>query len=521
MLVSVVIGMLAALALTTGTQADRSSASDRNHEQSLGVAEAGVQQVVSRISAEAAGTDTTAPYFWSIPLGSTFPSTCHQGGNCPAAQNDTSGAYKGSTPQGTYWYWVTRCDPTSGSADPCRTPTNLAADGFVIDAQATSTGTLLQRGRRIEVTLIPPARFPGGKDYAMFSYTSIAIQNNDQVLNGDVFANDNIDVSQSNHNSTNDPTLRGSLTAARGWINLDSSVYITGNVWSGGPNYAQQWAISMGGNSRIDGWARASNTQPGSCNDANYNVPMANGSSIGGSLTTLGVKSTSTGTVGGAYQPNTCTVASPQQPLPTYTFNPKIYGPNTYPIDTCPAHNGVCEFSSVASFQSWLSGNLANFQGAFLVNEAAPAQTSNHRVDLTGAQLTGNTTIITNAPVFTGNLDDSNVAGGSAEFVIVSHYAPPSSTGCDTEHDTSDCAVHIKNNFSLNAAGTCKTATLVYADLGPVAVKNGSVVCGAIESDGILVKNNQQVIYDDRIKQVVGFGNSAYVVSRWIELPVS
>ncbi len=513
-LVSMLVGLFATLALTTGTFADRSSSSDRNHEQSLGVAEAAVHQVIERISAQASGTDTSSPNFWSLPLGATTPASCSVGGACVAAKGNS--AYSGSTAQGSYWYWVTRCDSRSAS-DPCRTPSGLAADGFIVDAQSLSGGATLQRGRHVQVQLIPPSRFPEGKNYAMFSYTSIAIQNNDQVLNGDVFANDNISISQSNHSAQNDPTLKGSLTAARGWINIDSSVYITGNVWSGGPDYANHWAINMGGNSRIDGWARASNTTPGQCNDSNYNVPMANGASIGGTLTTLGTKSTQTGTVTGAYQPNTCTPASPPQPMPGYTFNPEIYGPDTYAVDTCPAHNGVCQFSSVTAFQTWLAANETNFLGAYYVREGSPSQTN--RIDLSGAQLKGSAVIVSDAPIYTGNLDDSQVPGDSATFVIVSHYQPPTASGCDTEHDTSDCAVHIKNNFALNANGTCKTATLVYADKGPVAIKNGQTLCGSVLSDGILVKNNQQVTYDDRITRVVGFGDAAYGIVRWQELP--
>lgn len=512
-LISMVVGLFASLALVTGTFADRSSTSDRNHEQSLGVAEAAVHQVIERISAQASGADTSSPNFWSLAFGATTPASCAVGGSCPDAKNDP--AYSGSTAQGSYWYWITRCDPHSPT-DPCRTPTGIAADGFIVDTQSASGGTSLRRGRHVQVTLIPPARFPEGKNYAMFSYTSIAIQNNDQVLDGDVFANDNISISQSNHNTANDPTLRGSLTAARGWINIDSSVLITGNVWSGGPDYTNHWAITMGGNSRVEGWVRASNTTPGQCSDANYNVPMANGAVIAGSLTTLGTKSTQTGSVIGSYVPNTCTPASPPEPPPSYTFNPDLYGPEDYAVDTCPAHNGVCRFSSVANFQTWFASNKSNFQGAYLVD--GPGASQANRIDLSGAIMTGSVTIVTDAPIYTGNLDDSQVPGNSATLVLVSHYQPPTATGCDTEHDTSDCAVHIKNNFALNANGTCKTATLVHADKGPVAIKNGQTLCGSVEADGILVKNNQQITYDDRITRIVGFGNSAYAIARWQEL---
>jgi len=495
-IVAMVIGMLASLALTTGRKADWQSSSDRNHEQSLGVAEAGIQQVIGRISAEASGRDTTEPNFWSLSPGQTSPSVCTAGNPCAAAQADPR--YTFSTPQGTYWYWVTRTE-----------------NGFKIDAQSRSGGAHLGRGRHIQVTLAPPERFPGGKAYALFSHTSIVIQNNDQVLDGDVFANDNISISQSNHNTANDPTLRGGLTAARGWIALDSNVYITGNVWSGGPNYDQHWAIQLGGNSTIGGWAKASATDPpASCAQSDYNVPMANGARVLGSLTTLG-EPTGAGTVGGSIYRNTCTSAAPAQALNDYLAYTQC--------GQCYDQSSYYEFSSVAAFQSWLQSHINDFHGTFIVTaptSGAGMPTQTNRIDLTGAHMTGKVTIVTNAPVYTGNLDDSYVPSNIKDntFVVISHYAPPVSTSCDTEHDTSECAVHIKNNFALDASGVCKTATLVYADNGPVAIKNGQTMCGSVISNGIVVKNGQTLTYDSRISRIVGFGPSTYEVSRWQEL---
>jgi Tfp pilus assembly protein PilX len=495
--VSLVIGVLSSLALSTGRQADWASSSDRNHEQSLGVAEAGVQQVISRISAEAAGTDTSAPNFWALTPGTTSPSSCSAGGQCSAARDDSR--YSFTTPQGKYWYWVTR-----------------TTQGYILDAQSKSGATHLGRGRHIQVTLTPPARFPGGHKYALFSYLSIVVQNNDQVLDGDVFANDNISISQSNHNTANDPTLRGSLTAARGWISLDSNVYITGNAWSGGPNYDQHWAMALGGSSTIGGWAKASATDPpSSCMNSDYNVPMANGARIVGDLTTLG-DPTGSGTVVGTINRHVCTAAAPAQALDGYLAYTSC--------GNCYDQSSYHEFATVAEFQSWLTNHLTDFHGTFIVSAPtsgpnAPSQSN--RIDLTGAQLTGPTTIVTNAPVYTGTLDDSAVTIPDNTLVIVSHYQPPDSTACDTEHDSSDCAIHVKNNFALNADGTCKTATLLYADKGPVAIKNGQTVCGSVISNGIVVKNGQTITYDDRISKIVGFGPATYEVSRWQELASS
>lgn len=510
MLVSILIGALASLALTTGTQADRSSTSDRNREVALGVAEAGLHEVTARISAQAGGTNTSSPSFFALSPGVTAP--CEIAGPTPPEQCDaakSSSAYRGTTPQGTYWYWVTR-----------------TTDGFIIDAQAKTPGTSLSRGRHIRVTLRPPDAFPNA-NYALFSHTNIALQNNDQVLDGDVFANYSVHID----NSNKDPTVRGSITSATSWVSLDANVHVTGNVWSGGYDQTSaidRWAIDLGSGALLDGWAKASVSVPNCQGElqTNYNVRMANGSRIKDSVTTFGAK-TGGGTVdGNRVTSGACTSAATPQPIPTFTFNKANYGCALSGESwTCPSD--YHEFFSVTEFQSWLNANKNDFRGTFRVSDPNPSQTN--RVDLTGAKLTGSVTIVTEAPacppcgvpVYTADLDDAN-APGSPLFVLVSHYRPPVSTTCDTEHDSSECAVHVKNNFALNADGTCKTATLVYADKGPVAIKNNGTTCGSVIADGIFVKNGLTIAYDDRISRLVGFSPAAgatYVAEEWQELP--
>jgi hypothetical protein len=517
------VGVLASLALASGRQSEWSSTSDRNHEQSLGVTEAGLNQVVGRIGAQAATPPASGPNYWAMAAGTSLPSSCPPASGrpavtCSAAQTDSN--YSASTPQGKYWYWVNRCGPGLTPALPC--PGDVLAQGFIVDVQGTTGVNVLKRGRHIQATLTPPARFSGDTAYALFSNTTIVVQDNDQVRAGNIFANESILLSNSNTR----PTLQGSVTSATGWVELGSGVQVTGSVWSGGYNATASppWAINLGGGAEIDGWAMASvsnPTDPTTCGNevpANYNVPMANASVIKGDLTTLGTN-TGPGVVQGQVH-HTCTAATPRKDLPP--FNPADYGTPT-------------TFNSVAAFQGWMycNGGLTNLQGTFVVNESAPAQTGNgtncgnetsyHRIDLTGALLKGPLTIITNAPIYTGSLDDSQVpcpqTPCNSTLVLVSHYAPPASNTCSTTSDTSECAIHLKNNFSLNAAGTCKTATLAYADLGAVAIKNGGTLCGSVVSDSILVKNGETVTYDLRIDHILGFGLSAYAITRWEELP--
>jgi len=513
-LVAMLIGALASLALTTGRQAEWSSTSDRNREQSLGVAEAGLHQVISRITAEVSGTDTTAPNYWALTTGQTTPSTCTQGGSCPAAQNDTTGAYKATTPQGTYWLWVTRI-----------------AQGFVVDVESKTGGTTLGRYRHIQATLSPPSRFAGNLSYALFSNTSIALQSNDQVLKGNVFANTNISIQNSNAT----PAIQGSITSATGYIDLQNGVQVTGNVWSGGFNSTASppWAVNIANGASIGGSVMASATNTGDCASLpNHNYDIAVGSppsgtpAIGGGATTLG-SITGAGAVSVTPPVSTgaCTAAAPTQNLQTscqtnppgnlcFQFNPANYDPSTY-------HH----FTTVSDFQSWLASNGNQLQGTFLVDPNPSTVSQNNRIDLSTASLVGSTTIVTTAPIYTDGLTDAGLTGGGILF-LVSHYAPPPSTSCSTTSNTSECAIHITNSFSTNSDGSCKTATLIYADQGPVAIKNGSNgqsnsgnLCGSVISNGILVKNQETVTYDHRIDNVVGFGPDTYAITHWEELP--
>jgi hypothetical protein len=127
-------------------------------------------------------------------------------------------------------------------------------------------------------------------------------------------------------------------------------------------------------------------------------------------------------------------------------------------------------------------------------------------------KLAGDMTLITNAPVMTGAIDDTNVTG-RAIVTLISHYEPPTSTACDVNNDASECAVHLKNNFDPS----CKTSVLVYADRGPSAIKNPQAMCGSVMAEGILLKNSQTVKFDPAVLRVIGLGPSTYEIAQWEE----
>jgi hypothetical protein len=457
-IVAMLIGSLTSLAMTTGHQANTSSTKDRNSEQALDVSEAGVHQAISKID-ELTQTQSFVNSF----------------------------SFTGSTSEGNYEVDVTR----------------KADDGFIIESIGNVGGSSLERKRKLKVTFAPPELFPG-ELLALFSSTSIELKNND-ILAGDIWANDSVLIRQGvNHN--------GSVTAAQSWFQIEANGRVGGNVWSGGFNAAGTWAIDMGQHSVIEGWAKASVTAPAdpeTCDGEthnNYDVVMSNSASIGKDLTTLGER-LGGGTVGGTISLHTCTAAPAPRVMQPFSFYAGNYDQGTlHPPADDP------DGWTVAEFQSWLSGQGGNIQGTFHVNDPAPSQ--GNRIVLTGANLTGNTTIITNAPVFTNGIEDDGVSD-EARFVVVSHYQPPTSTGCDVNHDGSECAIHAKNNFDPD----CRTAVLLYADKGPVAVKNNNDMCGSVVSDGILIKNNQTLNVDPRVQRVVGFGPTTWEIARWEEIP--
>ena len=455
-LVALVVAVLASVALSTGNQADSASARDRNSAAALGVTEAGVHEAIAKIeSLVASDSGFVRPF-----------------------------SFTGSTAEGSYSVDVTR-----------------VSQGFLIDAQGTVGGDQTGRTRRVHVSLLPPETFGDGKAYSLFSSTSTDVRNNDVVI-GDVWSNDSITMRP-------DSRLDGSLTSAQSWIKLESRAIVNGNAWSGGFDPVAGSAISLAAGSTITGWAKASvtaPTDPETCSGAtavrpHYDAATASTSSIAGTVTTFGQVNPALGTTGPRLE-GVCTPAPAPIAMPTFTFNRSSYDPATYR-----------EFSSVAAFQSWLntpSTNGQNLIGTFVVNESAPSQAK--RIDLTGTKLLGDVTLITNAPVMTGAIDDTKVAG-RAVVTIVSNYAPPTSTACEVSSDTSECAIHLKNNLDAS----CRTAVLAYSNRGPTAIKNVQPMCGSVIAQGVLLRNSQTVRFDAAVQRVVGLGPSSYEIARWEE----
>jgi hypothetical protein len=408
-----------------------------------------------------------------------------------AKLQETDGAFtgdlSGSTTEGDYEVTVT----------------HLTRNRLRIDSTGTAgTGGGLVASRKLRVTMAPPPSFK----YALFSNTTINTKNNDTIV-GDMWANENVIVAEND-------TITGSVTAATGYIQIDNGGHVTGDAWSGGFNPSNGYAIYVSTNGQVDGSAKASVTAPtdpvtcGGENQSNYKVQLDNGAHIAGNVTTWGAK-TGSGTVGppGTITPDTCSAAPATEPMPTYTYSPSNYDPATlheYGTASTPSA------TAVSDFQTYVAAHASTLQGTFFINQSGVVNQGN-RLELSGVTIIGDTVIVTNTPIFTNGMTDNTT---DAVLVLASTYQPPTGSSCDLNQDSSECAIHLKNNFQP----TDETAVLAYAPYGPVAIKNNQIQFGAIYADNIEIKNGQEMTYDPRVERPVGFGPQTYVVQTWLEL---
>lgn len=450
-----VMGTLMAVILSVSTHTNFATGRGKSWVQALHVGEAGVQEAISKLQA------TNGGY---------------------------SGTFTGTTDEGSYSVTVAA----------------LTRNRFRIDATGdVLAGQGLSASRKLRITMAPPPMFK----YALFSNTTIATKGGD-VITGDVWANQNVIVEQGN-------VITGTITAATGYIYMKNGSTVSGDAWSGGFEPTAGEAIHLDGTAVIQGKARASVTAPtdpdtcGGESQSNYKVRLENGASIGQTLTTWGSK-TGSGTVGVLpINENVCTSAPPTEPMPTYTYAPENYDPDVlHEFGTASTPSAT----AVDDFQAYLAAHSSSFSGVFFVNQSG-AVNQDVRLDLTNVTITGDTTIVSNTPIFTNGLTDDT---SDAIVNLVSFYQPPVGSSCELNQDNSECSVHLKNNFQA----TGNTAVLIYAPYGPVAIKNNEVQYGAIYSENIQIKNNQTMTYDSRIERVAGFGPVTYEVETWLECPL-
>ncbi len=437
-----------------------SSARNRSWGQALHVAESGIHQAVAYLQNSA--------------------------GVVPAS------LVTGTTEEGSYEYRITA----------------LPRNRYQIDSVGTvGPGGPTTSSRRLRVMMAPPVSFK----YALFSLSDVTTKNNNNVC-GDIYANTYVEVYNGDAvRAVTSPTCpsggangSGHITAATGYVSMDSNSTVEGDVWSGG--YSGNYGISMGSGSTIGGDAKASSSTPGCADDpGNTYYRIGTSGSIAGSATAWGTISS---TVAGTKSQNTCTAASETKPIPTYVFNAANYPAATLRTYTFPA--------DYAAFNSYITANQSNLSGTFYISGGGAA----YPIDLGGVTITGDLTVIaTDSPI-----DGSNGMGASGSndkiVVLASWYAAPASSCSTNGGNPADCAIGIKNDFDMDPGDLSdddNVAVLLYAPNGPIAFKNSAEFHGAVYANNIQIKNNMNVAYDARLDQIVGFGKTTLDIEDWQE----
>ena len=436
-----VAAMLAAVILYQGTSTDRHSGRGRNWNQALQNADGGVEEAISKLQAS--------------------------NGVVPAD-------FTGQNADGTYSVHVTY----------------LGRNRYQFDSTGT-TGTVqgLKAERSVRVVMGPPKSFK----YALFSSSSVDTKNND-VVNGDIYANDEVTVDLGD-------TVNGSVTSATKYVTMKNNSEITGDVYTGGydsAGYAVK-GTTIGGNVKAGSLAPGA---PDDCSSESHSDYKVTAGSIGGTIKTWG--SLASGQPNGAKVfTGVCVAAPHKEVFPQFLYNPANYTP------------APVEFANSSAFNTYINAHKNDMKGTFVVGGSA--SDPNNYVNITGIKVSADLTIIANGPITAdqGSADVTAANHNDKLMVLVSYYTPQPNVACASNGgNPGDCAIGIKNNFQVSD----NTATLVYAPNGPVAFKNNAEFLGAVYAGNIVMKNNQVTTYDPRVEQIVGFGPVTLEQESWEEL---
>jgi len=286
-----------------------------------------------------------------------------------------------------------------------------------------------QFAREVEITYEPVPSFK----YAIFSQTALSVANNMTVM-GDIYSAGDVTV------GTN-ATVCGSVLSSGGGVTMQNGATIvktysalgcsgkSGNVWTGGSN-----GIATGTTGSIQGNVKASNPSTATCGTGGATY------AITGSITVTGT-ATACGSIASSITAATKTAgSSTSQPVPitfpAFTFDPNNYSsdssdplhlqcyPTTTPITNCGANDAT---NAVTTFNSYVSAHKSSLTGTFAVWQRSAS--SSTAINLDGITLSGDFTLITNAPVTFGNTSTVTTTSSSvaADLFVVSTYQPTGS----------------------------------------------------------------------------------------------
>jgi hypothetical protein len=370
----------------------------------------------------------------------------------------------------------------TGTATPVDVPggtyqakVTTVAKGYQID----SIGTVQGVKRRIRVQYLPEPIFT----YALFSNSGLFVKSTGGV-EGDIYGNLDVEI----YNGTE---VTGDVVSATGKVYLQQNAKVLkdgddgGSVTSGGYDSAAtpRWAVRLDNNAVVERDVKTQVASSGSpCPDgSSYNV--TNNGAINGRVLTPG-SVTGTLPAGGV----------------SYDCTARAGSGTSFPVYT-PGQNGtvsktLSEFAAMSS----LSGKI----------EVVATETDS--IDLACKTITGDFILVTKAVIRKSNTCGSIPTFSGSPDSIVQIISQNS-----LKQSQADPAVDFENKFELPSPAP---AVLLYSP-GFCDLKNSVLTSGAVYCNGINIKNDLTITYDDRVERVLGFGTTLYVKSGFRELPSS
>jgi len=391
--------------------------------------------------------------------------------------------------------------------------------------------------REVQATYEPVPTFK----YALFSQTALDIKNG-ATITGDIYSDGDVTVGQN-------ATICGSVLSSAGGVSLANGGQVlktnsalgcsgkSGKVWTGGP-------VGIVGSQQVviegDVVAGAPSTTTCSSTASTYAVTISGGGNytVHGAANACGKISGITGETSSI--PGVTTTAPAPVTFPTFVFDPNNYPTaSTDPLHLqCYPSAGTCgsnqSSTAIADFNAYIATHKTSLTGTFAVWQSSAQPMSNAscttasttQICLDGITLSGDFTLVTNAPVDFGNTSTVSTTSSSvaADMAVISTYQPTSGTTCTT--NGGDCSIYGQNSVEFNA-GTVSNPDdgvvgLLYTT-GKMAFKNHPASQppgeGALYAGSMYLKNGYDILYNSRIERFVGFGTT-YERTLWQELNV-
>jgi hypothetical protein len=461
MAILAVMTLLLVVVLAAGNNAFTISERNARYVRTLGVAEAGLDDVVTQLGQSGAATNPCA-------IGTS--TTC-------------------TAPGGQYQVAWTR------ASDGTVTISSVGYYPQKVGAKVT---------RKIQAVYQPVPVF----NYALFSQTTLTLKNG-QIIYGDMYANQSVSLGTG-------AVICGSIFSAGGDVLAQNGANVVksytdsqkgtctgkaGNVWAGG-------SINLGTTGVIQGDATASGGPP--CPPVPNTLYSIQNGTVQGKATACGIITAAT------TNPSSNTKTDPPAALsmPTFTWDP-----NNYSNITCIPISNPCNYNvtSDTAYTQFNALNKAGMKGVYAAWQnnphctnivSGPSSTCT-ALDLSNLSVSGDLTIVTNAPITFGNTS-TITSTAPAKVIIVSLYIPSPSSTCDK--NGGDCSIFGVNSIVFDSGNTSDPndgiAAMLYTP-GKCAFKNsanggdGAIYCGSMD-----ISNGYNVTYNGRVSQIVGFGGN-------------